>query len=131
MTSEGLWEIFEGDSADMCAGKFPQVSMGGRAEGLGCAGPRERGRQVVIVDIFDSFGTLGHIFEFLIYHSAGWKLFVGDILTFLPVKYFETLANLLLEKIVKSPEEKEKIMSLIASTTLAWPQGSACTLPGQ
>ena len=29
--------MFEGDSADMCAGKFPLVSMGGRAEGLVCA----------------------------------------------------------------------------------------------
>jgi hypothetical protein len=31
MTSEGLMEVFEGDSADMCAGKLPLVSMGGRA----------------------------------------------------------------------------------------------------
>ena len=31
MTSEGLGEMFDGDSADMCAGKFPLVSMGGRA----------------------------------------------------------------------------------------------------
>ena len=37
MTSEGLGVMFEGDSADMCAGKFPLVSMGGRAEGLVCA----------------------------------------------------------------------------------------------
>ena len=37
MTSEGLGEMFEGDSTDMCAGKFPLVSMGGRAEGLACA----------------------------------------------------------------------------------------------
>ena len=37
MTSEGLGEMFEGDSADMCAGKFSLVSMGGRAEGLACA----------------------------------------------------------------------------------------------
>ena len=29
MTSEGLGEMFEGDSADMYAGKFPLVSMGG------------------------------------------------------------------------------------------------------
>ena len=36
MTSEGLGEMFEGDSADMCAGKFTLVSMGGRAEGLAC-----------------------------------------------------------------------------------------------
>ena len=33
MTSEGLGEMFEGDSADMCAGKFPLLLMGGRAEG--------------------------------------------------------------------------------------------------
>ena len=37
MTSEGLGEMFEGDSADTRAGKFPLVSMGGRAEGLTCA----------------------------------------------------------------------------------------------
>ena len=39
MTSEGLGEMFEGDSADTCAGKFPLMSMGGRAEGLVCADP--------------------------------------------------------------------------------------------
>ena len=42
MTSKGLGEMFEGDSADMCAGKFPLVSMGGRAEGLTCADPGAR-----------------------------------------------------------------------------------------
>jgi hypothetical protein len=42
MTSEGLGNTFEGDSADMCAGKFPQVSMGGQAEGLACADPGAR-----------------------------------------------------------------------------------------
>ena len=42
MTSEGLGEIFEGDSADMCAGKFPLVSIRGRAEGLACADPGAR-----------------------------------------------------------------------------------------
>ena len=36
MSSEGLGEMFEGDSADMCAGKFSLTSMGGRAEGLAC-----------------------------------------------------------------------------------------------
>ena len=36
MTSEGLGEMFEGDSADMCAGNFTLVLMGGRAEGLAC-----------------------------------------------------------------------------------------------
>ena len=42
MTSEGLGEMFEGDSADTGAGKFTLVSMGGRAEGLACADPGAR-----------------------------------------------------------------------------------------
>ena len=42
MTSKGLGEMFEGDSADTCAGKFPLVSMGGRAEDLVCADPGAR-----------------------------------------------------------------------------------------
>ena len=42
MTSEGLGEMFEGDSADMCAGKFPLMLMGGRAEGFTCADPGAR-----------------------------------------------------------------------------------------
>ena len=42
MTSEGLGEMFEGDSADTCAGKFLVISMGGRAEGLACADPGAR-----------------------------------------------------------------------------------------
>ena len=39
MTSEGLGEMFESDSADTCANKFPLLSMGDRAEGLACAYP--------------------------------------------------------------------------------------------
>ena len=35
-TSEGLGEMFEGDSADTCAGKFPL------AEGLACTDPGAR-----------------------------------------------------------------------------------------
>ena len=42
MTFEGMGEMFEGDSADTCAGKFPLVSMRGRAEGLACADPGAR-----------------------------------------------------------------------------------------
>ena len=42
MTSGGLGEMFEGDSADMCAWKFPLVSMGGQAEGQACADPGAR-----------------------------------------------------------------------------------------
>ena len=33
MPSEGLGEVFKGDSADTCAEKFPLVLMGGRANG--------------------------------------------------------------------------------------------------
>ena len=42
MTSEGLGEMFEGDAADMCAGKFPLILMGGQAEGLACLDPGAR-----------------------------------------------------------------------------------------
>ena len=42
MTSEGLGEMFEGDSADTLTGKFPLVLMGGRVEGLACADPVAR-----------------------------------------------------------------------------------------
>ena len=42
MISERLGGMFKGDSADMCAGKFPLVSKGGRAEGLACADPGAR-----------------------------------------------------------------------------------------
>ena len=42
MTSEGLGEMFEGDSADTCAGEFLLTSMGGRVEVLACADPGVR-----------------------------------------------------------------------------------------
>ena len=51
MTSEGLGEMFGGDSADMCAGKFSLVSMGGRAEGLACADPGAR-TQSALAEIY-------------------------------------------------------------------------------
>ena len=38
MTLEGLGEMFRGYSAETCAGKFPLVPMGVRAEGPACAG---------------------------------------------------------------------------------------------
>ena len=42
MTSEGLGEMFEGDSADRCAGNFSLTSMWGGAEDLACADPGAR-----------------------------------------------------------------------------------------
>ena len=37
MTLEGVWEMFEGYSAETCAGKNPLVPMRGRAKGPACA----------------------------------------------------------------------------------------------
>jgi hypothetical protein len=37
MTLGWLGEVFRGDSADTCAGKFPLVLMGGRVNGQACA----------------------------------------------------------------------------------------------
>ena len=54
MTSEGLGEVFKGDSADTCARKFPLVSMGERANGQACA-DGERGPPSVRAEIFVTF----------------------------------------------------------------------------
>ena len=49
--------MFEGNSADMCAEKFPLMLMGGRAEGLECAVPGARtpigmsGNFIIIIGI--------------------------------------------------------------------------------
>ena len=50
MTSEGLGEMFEGDSADMCAEKIPLVSMGG-ASGGSLAQTHERGPPSALAEI--------------------------------------------------------------------------------
>ena len=54
MTSEGLGEMFEGDSADTCAKKIPLMLMGGRANGPACAdgerGPHRRERKFLLND---------------------------------------------------------------------------------
>ena len=42
MPSEGLGEMFEGDFADTCGGKFSLNLMGGRVEGLACTDPGVR-----------------------------------------------------------------------------------------
>jgi hypothetical protein len=42
LTSEGLGETFECESADMCVGKFPLTATGGQAECLACADPEAR-----------------------------------------------------------------------------------------
>jgi hypothetical protein len=42
MTSEGMGEMFEDDSADKCARKIPLVAMGAEQKGLACADPGPR-----------------------------------------------------------------------------------------
>jgi hypothetical protein len=42
MTSEGLGEITEDDSAGTCADKIPLVSMEGQEKGLLCEDPKAR-----------------------------------------------------------------------------------------
>ena len=57
MTSEGLGEVFQGDSVDMCAGKFSLVSMGRRANGQVCA-DGERGPPSALAEIL-------HIYKYV------------------------------------------------------------------
>ena len=59
--------MFEGDPADMCAEKFPLVSMGGQAEGLACADPGAR----------TPIGASGNCSYFLCDHSYS-LIFGGD-----------------------------------------------------
>ena len=55
MTSEGLGEMFEGDSADMCARKFPLVSMGAERR-VSRAQTRERGPPSALAEIGNNIG---------------------------------------------------------------------------
>ena len=61
MTSEGLGEMFEGDSADTCAENYLLMSMGGRVDSGGSSVRRPRGEDphrsernvwIVIVKLF-------------------------------------------------------------------------------
>ena len=55
MTFEGFGEMFEGDSADTRAGKFPLVPMGVRAEGPACTGRGARPPSA-LAEIVNAFG---------------------------------------------------------------------------
>ena len=59
MTSEGLGEMLEGDSADTCVGKFLLMTMGVRAEGLVCADPGAR-TPIGVSGNFSFFMSLTH-----------------------------------------------------------------------
>ena len=93
MTAEGLGEMFEGDSADMCAGKFPLVSMGGRVEGLECADPVARTpigpsgiffhfhpKYYLILDLLNTgFVLIFHLAQLLLLTTASNKIIIGGI----------------------------------------------------
>ena len=89
MTSEGLGEMSEGDSADMCAGKFPLVSMGGRAEGL-CAQTRERGPPSSLAEICTLFSCPDISHSYIVCYLHIFSLF-----TFFPPFLVELLASLI------------------------------------
>ena len=82
MTSEGLGEMFEGDTADMCGRKFPLMSMGSRGEGLACADPGAR-TPIGVSGIYISFllivlkcFIMYHIFLYRLSHNIySFKLF--------------------------------------------------------
>jgi hypothetical protein len=61
--------MFEGDYADMCTGKFPLVSMGGRVEGLTCVDPGAR----------TPIGASGN----LLYNQSTWDHCYGGTLQLL------------------------------------------------
>ena len=69
MTLDGLGEMFRGYSEETCAGKFPLVPMGVRAEGPVCAdtGPRTPiGASGNFAPLLKSqFGLDQHSFEYL------------------------------------------------------------------
>ena len=75
MTSEGFGDMFEGDPADMCAGNFPLMSMGGRADGLACTEPGARTPIGVSGYIFISQSLLYTIPKFTYYPQSIIKLF--------------------------------------------------------
>ena len=54
--------MFQGDSADMCAGKFSLMSMGGRANGQAYAdgerGPHRRARKLYLLSLYSMYNTL-------------------------------------------------------------------------
>ena len=83
MTSEGLGEMFEGDSADTCARKFPLVSMGGRAEGLACADPGERtpigaSGNFLTLSYLDSIDDMGTLKVKAKHNNANFDLAFGE-----------------------------------------------------
>ena len=69
---EGLGEMFEGDSANMLAGKCPLVSMGGQAEGLACV---DTGRRTPICASGSSYNIYSLAYPTWILYTEGQSFF--------------------------------------------------------
>ena len=63
MTSEGLGEVFEGNSAETCAEKFPLVSMGGRTNCQACADGK-RGPPSAQAEFFSSSSVVFYVLNY-------------------------------------------------------------------
>ena len=87
MTSEGLGEMFEGDSADTCARKFPFMLMWGRANGPACAdgerGPPSARAEIRMNFVFEYMLLNRYIDIFLSLES----LFVNSVCHFETLKF--------------------------------------------
>ena len=75
--------MFEGDSADTCAEKFPLVSMRGQAEGLACTDPGARTPIGASGHFYNNFFILIFLFMLLEsplknlgpYDKSSWDIF--------------------------------------------------------
>jgi hypothetical protein len=85
MTSEGTGEVFKGDSADMCARKFPLVSMEGGANGHACA-DGERGPPKARAEFPKMLGLTPY--SFLTKNSHMHALILSQILNLLCDRQF-------------------------------------------
>jgi hypothetical protein len=81
--------VFKGDSADMCGGKFPLVSMGGRANGQACA-DGEQGPPSARAEILLTY-LLNYLYSFIAGSSSNSGMsplesanIAGNSITLLP-----------------------------------------------
>ena len=72
MTSEGLGEMFEGDSADMCARKFPLMLMGGEqtVQRAQTVSEDPHRREWKSFTVSNAFGWRGHVMKVYKYDST-------------------------------------------------------------
>jgi hypothetical protein len=109
MTYEGLGEMFEGDSADMCAKKFLFMLMVGYAEGLEFA---DLGARTPI-------GMSGNLSSFLIVNLRLYKFYIQQKLKRTDMIYSERyghwsdFASHKVKSLMSLPHNKINILGLI------------------